>query len=121
VPADLEYEHFFFRYYSKLNSEEKFHFQQLRAMTEGALHEGNQAVLRIMETHPRVLDEVPSLLSLRQHIVFWLNKYDKVFAQRPEMCVLYTGVEDGVPFPHQAEKDVERWLKAATKQAPSRS
>jgi hypothetical protein len=108
----LQYERFFFRYYSRLNKEEKFQFKQVRAITEGPLHDGNTAILQVIERVPRVLDEVPSLLDLQQHVVFWLNKYQRVFAQDRQMCVLYTGVEDGVPFPRRAEKDVERWLKA---------
>ncbi len=108
----LQYENFFFRYYGKLNDEEKFQFEQLRAMTEGSLHDGNQTILQIIERHPQVLDAVPTLADLRQHIVFWLNKYDRVFLNRPEMCLLYTGVEDGVPFPRHADKDVEEWLLA---------
>lgn len=106
----LQYENFFFRYYGKLNEDEKFQFEQIRAMTEGPLRDGNETILRTIESNPQVLDEIPSLADLRQHIVFWLNKYDKVFVKRPEMCLLYTGVEDGVPFPNHAHKHVDEWL-----------
>jgi len=98
VEDTLEYENFFLRYYGRLNDEEKFQFQQIRAITEGPLHDGNQRILSLVEDHPQVLQEVPALAALRQHLVFWLNKYDRVFSERPEMCLLYTGVEDGVPF-----------------------
>lgn len=70
----LQYENFFFRYYGKLNEEEKFQFDQIRAMTEGPLHDGNQRILNIMESSSQVLEEIPALLLLRQHLVFWLNK-----------------------------------------------
>ena len=112
VKQELEYENFFFRYYGKLNDEEKFQFEQIRAMTEGPLYEGNQNLLRIIEQHPQVVEEIPALADLIQHLVFWLNKYDKVFAKRPEMCLLYAGVEDGVPFPKGVEHKVEQWLEA---------
>jgi hypothetical protein len=112
VQENLEYENFFFRYYGKLNEEEKFQFEQIRAMTEGPLYEGNQKILRVIEENPQVLEEVPTLTDLRQHLVFWLNKYEKVFAKRPEMSLLYTGVEDGVPFPEDIDEDVKEWLKS---------
>jgi len=112
VKEQLEYEKFFFRYYGQLDDEEKFQFDQIRAMTEGPLHDGNEAILGVIENDPRVLEEVPSLIELRQHIVFWLNKYEKVFVKRPEMCLLYTGVEDGVPFPKRVDKDIDEWMSA---------
>lgn len=112
ITDHLQYENFFFRYYSKLHDDEKFQFEQIRAMTEGPLHDGNESILRTIESNPQVLDEVPSLADLRQHIVFWLNKYEKVFVKRPEMCLLYTGVEDGVPFPDHAHDDVDEWLNS---------
>jgi len=107
----LEYENFFFRYFSDLNDEERFQFDQLRAMTEGPLHYGNQKMLDVIEKQPRVLEEIPALADLRQHLVFWLNKYEKVFLKKTEMCLLYTGVEDGVPFPDGLDRKVEKWLQ----------
>jgi hypothetical protein len=110
VKQDLEYERFFFQYYEQLDKAEQFLFKQIRAMTEGPLYEGNKKILRIIEEHSQVLDEVPVLAAVRQHLVFWLNKYEKVFAKHPEMCLLYTGVEDGVPFPEGVDKKVANWL-----------
>ncbi len=110
VKENLEYENFFFRYYGRLNDEERFQFEQMRAMTEGPVHDGNQKILSIIEGHPQVLEEIPTLTPLRQHLVFWLNKYDKVFSKRPEMCVLYTGVEDEVPFPDGVDREVAQWM-----------
>ncbi|MDA1049599.1 MAG: toll/interleukin-1 receptor domain-containing protein [Planctomycetota bacterium] len=112
VADKLQYENFFFRYYSELNREELFQFEQIRAITEGSLHDGNEAILGLIENNPQVLEAVPSLADLRQHIVFWLNKYDKVFVKRQEMCLLYTGVEDRVPFPDHAHEDVDTWLES---------
>lgn len=106
----LQYEKFFFRFYDELDRMERFEFDQIRAMTEGPLYEGNKRILQIMEQHPEVLDELPVLADLRQHLVFWLNKYEKMFLKRPEMCLLYTGVEDGVPFPDGAHRQVDQWL-----------
>jgi hypothetical protein len=110
IDDPLEYESFFFHYYAKLSDEERFHFEQIRAMTEGPLHNGNQSILSLIEDHPQILKEIPRLAALRQHLVFWLNKYDKVFSKRTEMCLLYTGVEDGVPFPGGLDQEIESWV-----------
>jgi hypothetical protein len=110
IKQDLEFEHFFFRYFDDMDVGEKFDFQQIRAITEGQLHSGNETLLRLIESQPEIIESVPQLADLRQHLVFWLNKYDKFFINHPRMCLLYTGVEDGVPFPAGVEIDVHHWL-----------
>jgi hypothetical protein len=110
VTDNSEYEVFFLRYFDRMNREEKFHFDQIRAMTEGPLHDGNESIVQIMEENPEVLEEIPSLKALRRHIVFWLNKFEKLFLTRPEMCLVYTGVEDGVPFPKHVASNVTQRL-----------
>jgi hypothetical protein len=107
---DLEYEKFFFRYYDKMTDEEKFEFDQIRAITEGILFDGNHAILGILNQYPELLDEILDLVALRQHLVFWLNKYDKVFKNNSKMCLLYTGVEDGVPFPRGLDQKIAKLL-----------
>ena len=54
-------EEFFFRHFGKLNQEEKVHFDQLRAMSEEPLHQGNQKLLNIIEKQSRVLEAIPAL------------------------------------------------------------
>ncbi len=108
--SDLEYEKFFFRYYPKLTREEKFIFDQIRALTTGPLQRSNQAILDLLESHHQLLEEVSSLLALHQHLVFWLNKFHLVFERNEAMCLLYTGVEDAVPFPERVDADIDRWL-----------
>ena len=104
----LEYEKFFFRYFSGMNREEKSIFDQIRAMTEGSLYQGNKTILRILLENPALLDVLPRLADLQQHLVFWLNKYERVFTRTPEMCLLYTGVEDGVPFPEGLDAELTK-------------
>jgi hypothetical protein len=111
VKEQLEFENFFFKYFKKLNSEEKFQFNQIRAMTEGPLFTGNQKIVQLIEANPQVLKEVVELGDLKQHLVFWLNKFERVFSKTPQMCLLYTGVEDGVPFPDGVDRKVANWLK----------
>lgn len=112
IKTPMQYENFFFRYFKALTEEEKFQFDQIRAITEGPLYKGNQEILSALEGQPQVFTEIPNLTLLQQHLVFWLNKYEKVFTQRPEMCLLYTGVEDGVPFPKNIGDEVKAWIKA---------
>lgn len=111
IREQLEFENFFFKYYKKLNSEEKFQFDQIRAMTEGPLYQGNQKIVQLIEANLQVLKEVAEIGDLRQHLVFWLNKFERVFAKTPQMCLLYTGVEDGVPFPDNVDRKIANWLK----------
>ena len=107
----LQYERFFFRYHSQLDAEERFEFDQIRAMTEGPLQTGNRKILSLLEGEPAILELFPEMSALRQHLVFWLNKYDKVFTVNHAMCLLYTGVEDGVPFPDGVDRKIEQWLR----------
>lgn len=111
IKENLQYEKFFFRYYVQLNEEEKFEFEQIRAITQGVLYKHNQKILDILNEHPQAFAEIPTLEDLQQHLVFWLNKYEQVFTRRSEMCLLYTGVEDGVPFPRNIDKEIKSWIE----------
>jgi hypothetical protein len=108
---NLEYEKFFLRVHSQLTDEERFEFDQIRAITEGPLQSANRKILETLETHAGLLEAIPQMTDLRQHLTFWLNKYDKVFTVNRAMCLLYTGVEDAVPFPEGIDNAVRRWLQ----------
>lgn len=110
IRSELEYEKFFFQCFPGLTGPEKFEFDQIRGITEGQLQRGNRRIVEILAELPELLDEIPTLTELRQHLVFWLNKFDRVFSQNKAMCVLYTGVEDRVPFPPHVADAVEKWL-----------
>ena len=105
-----------FQYYDQLSKNELFEFKQIRAITETTLQTRNRDTLSILEANPGLLDAVPRLSDLRTHLVVWLNKYDGLFVSTPEMCVLYVGVEDGVPFPRGIERSIQEWLDLS--QAP---
>ncbi len=111
IQETIEYEKFFFRFYDQMDNEERFEFDQIRAVTEGTLHDRNRDTLQILNNNPALLDAVPALADLRQHLVFWLNKYDRVFVNTEKMCLLYTGVEDGVPFPPGIGHQIRTWLE----------
>jgi hypothetical protein len=110
VSPGLEWEKLFFQYYDQLTKSELFEFRQIRAITETTLQTRNRDTLSILEENPALLDAVPRLSDLRTHLVVWLNKYDGVFVNTPEMCVVYVGVEDGVPFPFGIEQSIRDWL-----------
>lgn len=111
VTRTEEFEKFFSKYFNQLNSDERFAFDQIRALTTGHLRDANQGMLDEIERNPDLLNAVPSLRKVRQHVVFWLKKYESTFVTRADMCILYSGVEDGVPYPAEADKDVIKWLK----------
>lgn len=111
IKEHLQYEQFFFRYYDHMNEEELFEFSQIRALTEGLLYEGNQSILKIIETYPTLREVLPIIGALKIHMVIWLNKYKKVFLNNHKMAVCYTGVEDGVPFPYGVDEEVGNWLR----------
>jgi hypothetical protein len=111
IHNDLEYEKFFFKYFPELTDEERFEFDQIRAMTEGPLFNGNRRIVELLEKFPDLTDDIPELMALRQHLVFWLNKFDHVFSKNTTMCLLYTGVEDGVPFPSYVDNVITKWLQ----------
>ena len=105
-----EFEQLFFRYFDRMDEGEQFEFAQIRAITEGLLHDNNRKILDTIEATPAVRDELPILSALRLHLLVWLNKYDRVFAKSARMSVLYVGVEDGVPFPLGVDEVVAEWL-----------
>jgi len=111
VTEHLQYEKFLFTYHAQMTPAELFEFRMVRAVTEGPLADGNKKMLDILLDHPALMEEVPSLTALRQHLVFWMNKFERVFQVTPAMAVCYVGVEDGVPFPSKAEADVREWLE----------
>lgn len=110
IHNDLQYEKFFFQHFSQLTDAERFEFDQIRAMTEGALCGGNRRIVQLLTESPDLLDEIPELMDLRQHLAFWLNKFDRVFVNNRAMCLLYTGVEDGVPFPSYVDDVISEKL-----------
>lgn len=113
IQESLQAEKFFFRYYEEMNREEQWEFNQIRAITDGAMVEGNRAILEILIRNPALEEEVPLLIKLRTHLRIWVNKYERVFSITPEMCLCYAGVEDGVGFPRPVVKAVADWLSHA--------
>lgn len=112
IKRTQQYEKFFMTYFDRMNKEERFIFDQIRAMTSGTLFQCNRNMLTLLNSNPALIREVPKLEDVRKHLSFWVNKYHNIFMGRDDMGLLYVGVEDGVPFPSGIDQQVSAWLKA---------
>ncbi|ACA88993.1 winged helix-turn-helix domain-containing protein [Shewanella woodyi] len=110
--GDILWEQVFSAAYPDLTKRQKFIFDQIRGITQGAMYNGNQAIADILQQNPDLKNQIASLGPLLSHLNYWLAKYQQVFLQREDMCLLYVGREDGVPFPSRVDKDVADWLAA---------
>lgn len=64
----------------------------------------------MLEANPALFEHIEGTRELKQHLRFWLDKYHGVFINREDMCLLYSGVEDGVPYPSGVDEAVLTWL-----------
>lgn len=102
-------------HYPNLTTEEKFIFDQIRAMTEGPMYQGNFAILDLLDKHPEIYREIDTFHALYNHLNIWVNKYQKIFLNQPDMCFVFVGEEDGVPFPSQIDGLVDDWIVSNSK------
>jgi hypothetical protein len=109
-----EYEELFDRYFNQLQPDELRLHRTIRAYTESILHEYNTRALHLVEHEPHLANFLPSILTLKQHLIIWLNKFEHVFLKTPSMCLLYIGVEERVGFPRQIEDELEYYLRTGT-------
>ena len=114
-----QWEAFFYEYYNQLTSSEMFEFRQIRAITETTLQTRNRETKKILEDNSALIDAIPDLNALRIHLEVWINKYDGLFVNTPEMCVLYVGAVDGVPFPRGIEQAIQARLAAQRAPMPA--
>jgi DNA-binding winged helix-turn-helix (wHTH) protein len=105
-----QFEKFFSKHYNSFTQQEKFVCDQMRAITSTGLMKNNQAIVDILDTTPAIFEQIEQAKALQQHLRFWLNKYHAVFTQREDMCLLYVGVEDDVPYPSGVDQRVKEWL-----------
>ncbi|MFC3121686.1 winged helix-turn-helix domain-containing protein [Agaribacter flavus] len=110
IKREHQFEKFFSLYYLQFNKEEQFVCAQMRAITETGLKENNERILALLNSQPKILDEIAQAKALQQHLRFWLNKYESVFKKREDMCLLYVVVEDNVPYPSGVDQSVKAWL-----------
>lgn len=112
IKRQMQFEKYFSFYFPQLNDEEKFVFQQIRSITESGLYKNNLLIVAELKSNPQIFNEIPFTRELQQHLIFWINKFESVFTQRQDMCLLYVGVEDGVPYPSDVNQNINDWLKA---------
>jgi hypothetical protein len=112
VERKMQFEKYFSFYYPQLNDEEKFVFHQIRSITESSLYESNLAIVAELASNPQIFIEIKLTRELQQHLIFWINKYESIFIERQDMCLLYVGVEDGIPYPSDVNKNINNWLEA---------
>jgi hypothetical protein len=106
-----EYEEFISDHYTDLDSEERRMFSTMRSFTSNILREYNQRVLKLIDENPVLESTFPAVQALRDHLLVWLAKYDGTFVNTPDMCLLYTGVQEGVPFPSELEPQLWQFLE----------
>ncbi len=111
IKRKRQFEKFFAHYFEQMNKEELFIFSQIRAITTGSLYKANQTIYDTLENNPIIYEKIPQTKALAEHLKFWLNKYHAIFLQRSDMCLLYVGVEDGVPYPSHVDQLIKDWLK----------
>jgi len=109
-----QYEKFFAYYHRKMNKEELFLFHQIREITKTGLFPSNKAIFELLENNTEIYKKIPKTKALYNHLKFWLNKYQAVFKNREDMCLLYVGVEDGAPYPSGVDQAVKDWLQTST-------
>ena len=110
-----QYEKFFAQHYDSFNQQEIFVCEQMRGITGTGLKINNQKIVDLIKQFPNIMDEIEGMKTLEQHLIFWLNKYHSVFKKRKDMCLVYVGVEDGVPYPSGIDQRVKDWLMSSAK------
>jgi hypothetical protein len=115
ITEELEYERFFARYYALMNDEERQLHSTIRNYTAGILSQYNRHALEILQQHSELSKQINSLPDLKRHLIIWLSKYEGVFQHTASMCLVYVGVEEGVPFPRGVERELESYLDSLTK------
>lgn len=118
IKRTRQFELFFYQVFDDMNEEERFICQQMRAYSDAGIYNNNLAVLTLLELHPRIFDEIPLSRKLAEHLRVWLDKYTHVFSVNPKMCLIYVGVEDGVPYPSKVDNQIYDWLALRGRLAP---
>lgn len=110
ITETLPYEEFFVAYFEEMNQFEKRLHKIIRHHTS-YIRENNLIAKRISDSLPHLDKEIPLLKRLRQHLDFWLYKFDHLFATDPAMCLIYAGAGDKIPFPRGVEEQIMRYLE----------
>jgi hypothetical protein len=109
--AHWEYEEFIASHYKDFDEDERRMFSTMRSFTVNILSEYNRRILKFIEDNPFLTARFAAVSDLRDHLLVWLAKYEGTFVRTPVMCLLYTGVNEGVPFPSHLEGELWKFLQ----------
>lgn len=110
IKRDQQFEKFFAENYPRMNQQERFVCSQMRAITDTGLMQNNKNIVDTLDKHPAIFEHIEQAKALQQHLRFWLNKYESVFKTRQDMCLLYVGVEDKLPYPSGVDQKIKEWV-----------
>ena len=109
IEEDIPYEIFYPTYFDDMTSFEKRLHKIIRNYTE-YIRANNEQSRQIVIKLKHLDKKIPHFSKLRRHLDFWLHKYETLFINDPAMCLVYTGVEDKIPFPKGIESAVKEYL-----------
>jgi len=113
---EYEFDELFAALYPTMNEEELSLFRFIRGITENTLFTYNSSIVQLLDAYPQFHSDVPEILQLHDHLNFWLSKYNSVFKDRADMCIVYVGVKDKKPFPRGIEKIIKEKIDQLRKQ-----
>ena len=70
----------------------------------------NSDVLKLLDDNYEYLIDMPELSKLHRHLNLWLAKFRNL-ENKPNVCLIYVGVEEGEPFPRNIESLIEERIK----------
>lgn len=111
VTEHLEYERFFQKHYTAMTEDERLLHRIIRAYTGDVLASYNRQARDLIRTQPALVEALPRLQDLQQHLDIWLAKFDGVFHATESISLVYVGVEENVPFPTGIESELERLIE----------
>ncbi len=104
----LQYEEFFARYYERMEPDERRLHERIRQHTETIEKLNRRALYRAQAS--RSFRSIPLMGALIEHLVIWLDKFDRIFHQDPSVGVLYAGVVEGKKFPSGVEDEIRKYI-----------
>ena len=111
-PRRLNYEAFLAEHATALTPKEGRTFKIIRGFTETVFFDYNTNGLLLLQNNPLLEAAIPSAAALRDHLTLWITKYQAVFVDDPTMALLYIGVDEGVPYPIEVEREIWRYLES---------
>jgi len=73
----------------------------------------NSDILELLDDNYDYLIDMPELSKLHRHLSLWIAKF-RNSENKPDVCLVYVGVEEGEPFPRGIESLIEERIKNLT-------